>query len=85
MALESYGNSFGKERMRIAPLLPCTVNYTPTMLRLACLLALTTTFATAADFLPGVKHILFLGDSITYAGNYVDQFDAFLEVQFPNR
>ena len=39
----------------------------------------------ADDFLPGVKRILFLGDSITYSGEYVDTFEAFLLTQFPDR
>jgi lysophospholipase L1-like esterase len=39
----------------------------------------------AADFLPGVTRIVFLGDSITYAGQYVDLFEAFLFTQFPTR
>jgi len=39
----------------------------------------------ADEFLPGVKRILFLGDSITYAGQYVDGFDAFLATTFPER
>lgn len=41
--------------------------------------------AHAADFLPGVKRILILGDSITYAGQYVDRFEAFLFTQHPDR
>lgn len=41
--------------------------------------------AHAADFLPGVKRILFLGDSITYAGQYVDRFEALLFTQHPDR
>ncbi len=44
-----------------------------------------TTRGTAADFLPGVQRIVFLGDSITYAGQYVDIFEAFLFTQLPNR
>jgi len=39
----------------------------------------------AEDFLPGVTRIVFLGDSITYAGQYVDTFEAFLFTQFPKR
>ena len=39
----------------------------------------------AEDFLPGVKRVLFLGDSITYAGHYTELFDAFLFTQFPDR
>lgn len=54
-------------------------------LRLVSLVALLSASAPAAEFLPGVKRILFLGDSITYAGHYVDQFDAYLAVRYPNR
>jgi lysophospholipase L1-like esterase len=49
---------------------------------LTCLLSIT---AQAADFLPGVERILFLGDSITYEGHYVDEFERFLFTQFPER
>jgi lysophospholipase L1-like esterase len=50
------------------------------------LLALSFAFAARAqEFLPGVKRILFLGDSITYSGQYVDTFEAFLLTQFPDR
>jgi lysophospholipase L1-like esterase len=52
------------------------------LLSLLAMLAIT---ARAADFLPGVKRIVFLGDSITYSGQYVDWFEAFLFTQFPNR
>jgi lysophospholipase L1-like esterase len=43
--------------------------------------------AGAADeaLLPGVKRIVFLGDSITHAGPYVDDFTAYLTVRFPDR
>ena len=41
--------------------------------------------AADADFLPGVKRILFLGDSITHSGQYVDSFEMFLFLRFPNR
>ena len=41
--------------------------------------------AADADFLPGVKRILFLGDSITYSGQYVDDFETFLFLRFPAR
>lgn len=57
----------------------------PSPFRFIALLVLTTIIAPAADFLPGVKRIVFLGDSITYAGHYVDQFDAYLAVRFPER
>jgi lysophospholipase L1-like esterase len=41
--------------------------------------------ALAGEFLPGVKRIVFLGDSITHAGHYVDQFAAYLAVRDPER
>ena len=41
--------------------------------------------AHAEEFLPGVKRILFLGDSITQAGQYVADFDAFVTAEFPQR
>ena len=51
---------------------------------LACFLA--SLFSThATDFLPGVKRILFLGDSITQSGQYVATFAAFLAAEFPER
>jgi lysophospholipase L1-like esterase len=34
---------------------------------------------------PGVKRILFLGNSITWAGNYVNDVEAYLRVQYPGR
>ena len=41
--------------------------------------------ARAAEVFPGVKRILFLGDSITHAGGYVHNFEAFLAAQYPDR
>ena len=41
--------------------------------------------ACAEDFLPGVKRVLFLGDSITYAGHYVDEVEAFAVKKFPDQ
>lgn len=54
------------------------------LLRLLLVLSFALT-ARAEDFLPNVKRILFLGDSITYSGQYVDTFEAFLLTQFPDR
>ncbi len=48
-------------------------------------LLLIATHLRADDFLPGAKRILFLGDSITYAGQYVDQFEFFLFMEYPER
>ncbi len=39
----------------------------------------------AEEFLPGVKRIVFLGDSITYSGQYVDDFELYLFCRFPQR
>ena len=41
--------------------------------------------ARADEFLPGIGRIVFLGDSITYAGQYVDDFEAYLAVNYPDR
>jgi lysophospholipase L1-like esterase len=38
-----------------------------------------------AAFLPGVTRILFLGDSITYAGQYVDDVETHLRLRLPGR
>ncbi len=53
---------------------------------LCCFVLLSGSLARAAeDFLPGVKRVVFLGDSITHAGQYIDSFEAFLFTQFPDR
>jgi lysophospholipase L1-like esterase len=54
---------------------------------LAALLLACATSASAADksLLDGVKRIVFLGDSITYAGGYVDILEAAFRVENPDR
>jgi lysophospholipase L1-like esterase len=47
------------------------------------LLALAT--ASAADFLPGIRRVVFLGDSITYAGGYIEFIEAYARTRFPDR
>jgi lysophospholipase L1-like esterase len=37
------------------------------------------------DFLPGVKRIVFLGDSITHGGGYVEDFELYLFARHPER
>lgn len=56
-------------------------------LRLAVLLlaVLAPALRGAEDFLPGAKRLVFLGDSITYSGQYVDEFELFLFARFPRR
>jgi lysophospholipase L1-like esterase len=39
----------------------------------------------ADEFLPGVKRIVFLGDSITHAGGYVEDFELYLVTRYPAR
>ncbi len=56
-----------------------------TLLLLLALCLSTPLRAADADFLPGVKRILFLGDSITYSGHYVDDFETFLFLRFSDR
>lgn len=41
--------------------------------------------AEGAEFLPGKKRVLFLGDSITYAGGYVDAIELYLAIREPQR
>src|SRR5688572_26755736 len=41
--------------------------------------------APAAEVLPGVKRVLFLGDSITYSGQYIDDFETALRLHLPGR
>lgn len=58
----------------------------PHRLATLCLFLLSLLPLRAADeFLPGVKRIVFLGDSITYSGQYVDDFELFLFARFPQR
>jgi len=60
--------------MRAAPLL------------LALILSLCACPLQATDeFLPGVKRIVFFGDSITHGGGYVEDFDLYLFARHPER
>lgn len=54
---------------------------------LAALLLAALTTASAADksLMDGVKRVVFLGDSITYAGAYVDTLEAAFRVENPDR
>lgn len=52
---------------------------------LALLLFLITLPARAEDFLPGVRRILFLGDSITHDGKYVADVATELRLRLPDR
>ncbi len=54
-------------------------------LALLCALLLAAATGHAGEFLPGTKRILFLGDSITYGGQYVDRFETLLFTQYPER
>jgi lysophospholipase L1-like esterase/pimeloyl-ACP methyl ester carboxylesterase len=38
-----------------------------------------------APFLPGVHRLVFLGDSITYSGQYIDYLEAYAVTRFPER
>src|SRR4051812_2182830 len=55
------------------------------LLLISLLLLYSRTALCAEEFFPGVKRILFLGDSITYAGEYVDFVETYLDVHFPDR
>ncbi len=57
--------------------------------RISFLLA-TATLCTALhaaqpDFLPGVRRVVFLGDSITYSGQYIEYLEAYALSRFPER
>src|SRR5438552_2439213 len=39
----------------------------------------------AEEMLPGAKRVLFLGDSITYSGQYVEIIEAYFATRFPDR
>jgi lysophospholipase L1-like esterase/pimeloyl-ACP methyl ester carboxylesterase len=57
---------------------------------LLCLIASATWLLTAsghaaAPMLEGARRVLFLGDSITYAGEYVEAVDAYFATRFPER
>ena len=53
-------------------------------LALACAVA-SLGAASAADFMDGVKRVVFLGDSITYGGGYVDILEAAFRSGSPER
>jgi lysophospholipase L1-like esterase len=58
------------------------------LLTLACSLALAgcaTREAKPREILPGAQRVLFLGDSITYAGGYVEFIEAYFATRFPGR
>src|SRR5262245_16815782 len=44
-----------------------------------------TNATTNASFLPGVRRVVFAGDSITYDGRYVTYFETFVRTRFPGR
>ncbi|XWW48134.1 SGNH/GDSL hydrolase family protein [Fibrella sp. USSR17] len=55
-------------------------------LQLVCLVTLTIAGSYAqAPFPAGVRRVLFLGNSITYAGTYVSYVDAYLSTRYPQR
>src|SRR6266576_5332310 len=61
---------------------------TPIRFAVAFLVAISLLSATAspADELPGLKgrkRVIFLGDSITYSGQYIDVVGAYLAVKYP--
>ena len=61
------------------------MHFPPRLLALLLTLLSVLPLRAGEDFLPGVKRIVFLGDSITYAGEYVDTFELFLFCRFPQR
>ncbi|MEW6302054.1 MAG: SGNH/GDSL hydrolase family protein [Verrucomicrobiota bacterium] len=49
------------------------------------LAVLSASAAQPKGILPGVRRIVFVGDSITYGGKYIEYFDAFLATRYPER
>ena len=45
----------------------------------------TSLHAAQPDFLPGVRRVVFLGDSITYSGHYIEYLEAYALSRFPER
>ena len=56
-----------------------------TLFSLGAFLANSRAAAPEASVLPGIHRIVFLGDSITYSGQYVEEFEACLITRFPDR
>lgn len=52
---------------------------------LALLVTCNTACAATTDPLPGVKRVLFLGDSITYGGNYIEFVEFWFVTRLPGR
>lgn len=64
-------------------------NILPMRSRISVLLTVAT-FATSilgaeTNFLPGVRRVVFLGDSITYSGQYIEYLEAYAVTRFPER
>ncbi len=38
-----------------------------------------------AEFLPGIQRVVFVGDSITYSGQYIEDIEAYVASRFPER
>ncbi|MEW6157919.1 MAG: GDSL-type esterase/lipase family protein [Verrucomicrobiota bacterium] len=58
------------------------------MLKLIALIPLTLALVqamTAAEFLPHVRRVVFVGDSITYSGQYVEFVETYAVTRFPER
>jgi lysophospholipase L1-like esterase len=52
---------------------------------IACCLLLTTAFANAQPFSGTTKKVLFLGNSITYAGQYITDIEVYCTVNYPGQ
>ncbi len=60
------------------------MRFLPALLAL-CITLCSPALRAADDFLPGVKRIVFLGDSITHGGGYVEDFELYLFARNPQR
>ncbi len=55
------------------------------ILRLALLFLAVSLRGAEPEFLPGAKRVVFLGDSITYSGQYIEFIEAYAACRFPER
>lgn len=61
-----------------------TMRFLPALLAL-CISLCSPALRAADEFLPGVKRIVFLGDSITHGGGYVENLELYLFARYPQR
>ena len=61
------------------------VRYFRLFIGVICFLSLNTTTANAQPFAAGTKKVLFLGNSITYSGQYITDIETYFTVNYPGQ